>query len=48
MKLLNPKRIQRIRNILNVFGVIASILLVVSISMETFSDDPFMAHTVYF
>lgn len=48
MKHLNPKNVQKIRNVLNILGVIAAILLVISISLETFSDDPFMAHTIYF
>lgn len=48
MKRLNPEQTQKIRNILNAFGVVASVFLIVSISLEAFSDDPFMAHTIYF
>jgi len=38
----------RIRSILNVLAVIASAVLIVSVSLEAFSDDPFMERTVYF
>ncbi|EKT61362.1 potassium channel subunit [Providencia sneebia DSM 19967] len=33
---------------LHFFGVIASIILIISISLETFRHDPFMAHSIYF
>lgn len=42
------ERTQKIRNTLNFLCVIASIILIVSVSLEAFSDDPFMAHSVYF
>jgi len=48
MKRISPEHAQKIKNMLHAFGVVASVILLVSISLEAFSDDPFMAHTVYF
>jgi len=48
MKRLKPEHAQLVRNTLHGLGVVASIFLIVSISLEAFSDDPFMAHTIYF
>lgn len=48
MKRLTPEHAQKIRNTLNVLGVLASAWLIVSLSLEAFSDDPFLTHTVYF
>lgn len=48
MKRFSPEQAQKIRNVLHALGVIASVLLIVSLSLEAFSDDPFLAHTIYF
>ncbi|WP_202109309.1 potassium channel family protein [Bordetella sp. 15P40C-2] len=48
MKRLNPAHARKIINALNVLAVIASVCLVVSVSLEAFSDQPFTARTVYF
>lgn len=48
MKCLNQEHAQIVRNVLHGLGVVASIFLIVSISLEAFSDDPIMAHTIYF
>jgi voltage-gated potassium channel len=47
MKNLNPEHTRKIKNALNVLGMIASVFLIVSISLEAFSDDPFTARTIY-
>ncbi|MHC5226214.1 ion channel [Ignatzschineria sp. LJL83] len=47
MPFLNDQKAQQIRNILNIIGVIASIILIVSISLEVFSDDSFFEKDIY-
>jgi voltage-gated potassium channel len=48
MKRLNSEHAQTVRNVLHSFGVLAAILLIMSISLEAFSDDSFAQHTIYF
>lgn len=47
MPFLNDRKAQDIRNLLNFIGVIASIILIVSISLEVFSDDSFFKRNIY-
>lgn len=47
MKLLNPAHASKIKSILNAFAVIASIILIVSISLESFDENPFMGVSFY-
>ena len=47
MTFLNDQKAQRVRNILNIIGVIASLILIISISLEVFSDDSFFKRNIY-
>ncbi|WP_374828684.1 potassium channel family protein [Paenochrobactrum pullorum] len=47
MKHLKPEHALKIKGILNVFAVIASTILIVSLSLEAFGDNPFMGKTIY-
>lgn len=47
MKLLKPVYTQKIKNTLNVFAVIVSIILIASISFEAFGDNPFAGKTFF-
>lgn len=48
MTFFTNANIQKIRKCLNGLGVIASIILIVSISLEIFKGDPFLKQTIYF
>lgn len=47
MKRLNPAHVLKIKSMLNVLAVIASIILIVSISLEALGHNPFMTLTLY-
>ncbi|MGU3576511.1 ion channel [Brucellaceae bacterium C25G] len=47
MKRLKPAHALKIKSVLNVLAVIASVILIVSISLEALGDFPFTARTVY-
>lgn len=47
MKRLKPAHVLKIKSILNVLAVIASIILIVSVSLEALGDRPFMTRTLY-
>lgn len=47
MKRLKPAHVLKIKSTLNVLAVIASIILIVSISLETLDHNPFMTLTIY-
>lgn len=47
MKRLKPVQLKYIKATLDVFAVIASVILIVSISLEAFGENPFMMMSVY-
>ncbi len=47
MKPISPARALKIKNILNILAVIASVFLITSISLETFGEDPFVEKSIY-
>lgn len=47
MKKTKPLHTERIKNIFNLLAVAASLILVISISLETFGDNPFSEKGIY-